>query len=117
LGDNCRYSHDENIRLARESPADAFKKNWLHSLALQVDSGAAKSITGNLSSIEEYSQYSEPKYMFTITGSRISVLGVGKIGMIPTYYSPDADSGVLGTRDSQKQGMMTIFPPGENSGV
>jgi hypothetical protein len=117
LGENCRYSHDESIRLAKESPADAFKREWLQSLSLQVDSGAAKSITGNLSSIENYSEFLEPKYMFTITGSRISVLGMGKIGMIPTYYSPDADSGVIATRDLQKKGMMTIFPPGENSGV
>jgi hypothetical protein len=55
--------------------------------------------------------------MFTITGSRISVLGMGKIGIIPTYYSPYADSGVIATKDLQKKGMMTIFPPGENSGV
>jgi hypothetical protein len=55
--------------------------------------------------------------MFTITGSRISVLGMGKIGIIPTYYSPYADSGVIATKDLQKKGMMTIFPPEENSGV
>jgi hypothetical protein len=55
--------------------------------------------------------------MYTITGSRISVLGSGNIGIIPTFYSPDADSGVIATKDLQKRGMMTIFPPGENSGV
>lgn len=116
-GDNCRYSHNEKINLSVESPADRFKKEWIQSISLQIDSGAAKSITGNLSSLEQYSEFSEPKLMYTITGSRISVLGMGKIGMIPTYYSPDADSGVIATKDLQRKGMMTIFPPGENSGV
>lgn len=55
--------------------------------------------------------------MYTITGSRISVLGLGEIGMVPIYYSPDADGGVVATRDLQKKGLMTVFPPGENSGV
>jgi hypothetical protein len=89
----------------------------LQSIALQVNSGAAKSETGNLSEISNYIPFAEPKYMYTITDSRISVFGSGNIGIIPTFYSPDADSGVIATKDLQKRGMMTIFPPGENSGV
>jgi hypothetical protein len=89
----------------------------LQSIALQADSGAAKSITGNLSEISNYIPFTEPKYMYTITGSRISVFGSGTIGIIRAFYSPDADSGVIATKELQKRGMMTIFPLGENSGV
>ena len=115
-GDKCRYSHDDKINLASMSSADSFKKEWLDSFSMQVDSGAAKTITGDLNTITDYKPYPEPKFMYTITGSRIPILGIGHIGFVPVFYSPDADSGVLATRDLQKKGLMTVFPPGENSG-
>jgi hypothetical protein len=113
-GDNCRYDHKEKIHKSTNSE---FKQQWLQSFSLQIDSGAAKSITGDLQSLSGYKPFPEILYMYTITGSRIPILGMGTIGIIPTYYSPEADSGVISTKDLQRRGMMTIFPPGENAGV
>jgi hypothetical protein len=116
LGENCRYSHDDSIRFTTDSTAEAFRRDWLQTFSLQIDSGAAKTITGDISIIENYVQFPVTQYMYTITGSRISILGSGTVGSITTFYSPEADSGVVATKDLQMRGLMTIFPAGKDSG-
>ena len=83
-----------------------------------MDSGAAKTISGDLSIIEDYKAYTNPIFMYTITGSRMSILGEGHIGscLSQVFYSPEADCTVVATKDLQRQGLMTVFPPGENQG-
>ena len=117
-GRQLQISHDKSINLATDSPADQFKKSWLKSHSLQVDSGAAKTISGDLSIIEDYKAYTNPIFMYTITGSRMSILGESHIGncLSQVFYSPEADCTVVATKDLQKQGLMTVFPPGENQG-
>ena len=115
-GSSCPYSHSKetigNVRMLNNFSSTT------NSSILQIDSGSDHTISNNLQSITNYVQFERPRYMTTISGSQLEVLGKGTMGqnLSSVYYAPEADMGVIAVKDIQEMNLLTYFPPGKGSG-